>query len=101
MAKKTEKSSEDTPQVEPVETYYDEEPESGSSSRLRVVEAACEMGEQARDAVLERVPVEVTEHLAASKNELLKAGIALAEASIRKTDEVVGHARDLHDKKDA
>ncbi len=99
MAEETPKNTKEAPEVEPVETYYDEEPESGSSSRLRVVEAACEMGEQARDAVLERVPVEVTEHLAASKNELLKAGIALAEASIRKTDDVVGHARELHEKK--
>lgn len=88
------------PKVEPVETYYDEPEKDGGScgSRLRVCEAVKEMGEQVRDGVLKAVPVEVTEHLAASRQELLKAGIALAEASIRKSGEMVERARELHKK---
>ncbi len=101
MTNETDGKPGSAPKAEPVETHYDDEPKGASCSRLRVLEAACEMGEQVRDEVLKRVPVDVAEHLAASRKELLRAGIALAEAHIRKTDEMVGRARDLHAQSEA
>jgi len=89
------------PQVEPIETFYDDgdAKDAGScASRLRVCEAAKEVGEQVRDTVLKTVPVQVTEHVVAGTSEFIKAGIALAEAGIRKSGDAVERARELHRK---
>ncbi|MEQ8820567.1 MAG: hypothetical protein RLY93_09995 [Sumerlaeia bacterium] len=75
-------------QDQPFQTYYEDQDDccvTNFTSRLR-------------DRVLKRMPVGVTEHLVASRKELLKAGIAFAESRMRDADEVLERAKALHRK---
>lgn len=81
---------------EPVETYYEDE--SRESGWKQPLEWVCDGAGCVRDKVLKAVPVEVAEHLANSQKEFIRAGIALAEARMRKTDEWLERARTLHAK---
>lgn len=93
----TQETKQDAPATEEkvVETYYDED-EDAESCGFAPGKALCEAAERVRDKVLEVLPVEVTEHLVNSQKELLRAGVALAEARMRKADEVAQRARALH-----
>ncbi len=83
------------PEQEPVETFYDEEDEAPKGG-WHPGAAFCEMKDKAREKVMECVPLEVTEHLANSRKEFILAGIAFAESRIRKIDEHLAKAREMH-----
>lgn len=80
------------------ETYYDDdEAETQSRWHFKPGDVACDAARRVHDGVLKFLPVEVTEHLANSQKELIKAGVALAEAGMRRTDDTVKRARELHE----
>ncbi|MDK2971095.1 MAG: hypothetical protein PWP23_850 [Candidatus Sumerlaeota bacterium] len=85
----------EAPEEKVVETYYDEDEHTESAWR-QPGRMLCGVVERAHDEVLKALPVEVTEHLANSHKELIRAGVALAEARMRKCDQTVQRARDLH-----
>jgi hypothetical protein len=82
----------------PVDTYYDDE-EAESCSRgwsvSGVGTVVCEATGAVRDTVLKAIPVQTTEHLVNSHNELLKAGVSLADAVMKRADSIVERARTL------
>jgi hypothetical protein len=83
---------------EVVETYYDDEPAAGIHWKggKGASGAACQMIHGACDEVLKAVPVDVTEHLVNSHNELMKAGVALLNSAMGKADDVRERAKAAH-----
>ncbi|MCB2154122.1 hypothetical protein KQI84_04500 [bacterium] len=100
MADESKKNNEEKTEEEPFQTYYEEdEGKTGFRVRMRPEEVK-EAVQHICDSVLRTVPVDVTEHLANSQKEFLKAGVAFAESVMKRTDDRVKRAKDLHEKKD-
>ena len=99
MTEATKKTNEEKVEEEPFQTYYEEEDgkcgwrvKMGPEDVKEAVQGIC-------DSVLRTVPVEVTEHLANSQKEFLKAGVAFAESVMKRADKRVERAKDLHKEK--
>lgn len=99
MAEETKTKTEESKEGEPFQTYYEEE-EGKCGWRMRMnPEDVKEAVQGICDSVLRTVPVEVTEHLANSQKEFLKAGVAFAESVMKRADNRVKRAQDLHKEK--
>jgi len=67
-------------------------------SAKSVCDAARDMKDQAEDAIMALLPPEVTEHLVASKKELIRAGQRLGDLALENLDRKAARARDIHER---